>query len=84
MNQAAGITVVFATHNGADTLPRMLDALEDLETPMGGVKIVAVDNASTDNSAALIKARSASLPVELLTETRRGKSAALNRALSAI
>jgi GT2 family glycosyltransferase len=84
MNHAAGITVVFATHNGADTLPRMLDALEDLETPMGGVKIVAVDNASTDNSAALIKSRSTSLPVELLTETRRGKSAALNRALSAI
>jgi len=63
---------------------QMLDALEDLEAPIGGFKIVAVDNASTDDSAALIKSRSATLPIELLTEPRLGKNAALNTGLTAI
>jgi len=80
----AGLTVLFATHNGAPTLPRMLDALECLEVPLGGFKIVAVDNASTDATAALIKAREARLPITLIHELRPGKNAALNKGLGSI
>jgi len=80
----AGLTVLFATFNGASTLPRMLDALENLEAPPGGLKIVAVDNASTDASAALIKAREARLPITLVSESRRGKNAALNTGLGSV
>jgi glycosyltransferase involved in cell wall biosynthesis len=80
----ANLTILFATHNGAKTLPRMLEALEHLELPGNRVKIVAVDNASTDGSADLIKARSRKLRITLLSEARRGKNIALNKGLSEI
>src|SRR5262245_40508219 len=76
------LTILFATHNGAKTLPRMLDALECLE--LDRVKIVAVDNASTDGSADLINARSKKLHITLLSEARRGKNIALNKGLSEV
>ncbi len=78
------LTVLFATHNGADTLPRMLDAIEDLDVPAGGFKIVVVENGSTDNSAALIRSRSGKMPISLLTLLAPGKNAALNKGLSEI
>jgi glycosyltransferase involved in cell wall biosynthesis len=84
MNQAPSMTILFATHNGADTLPRMLDAFEDLEPPAGGFKIVAVDNASSDDSAAIVTSRAARLPIEVLTELRPGKNVALNKGLTAV
>jgi glycosyltransferase involved in cell wall biosynthesis len=80
----ADLTILFATYNGAKTLPRMLGALGNLEPPGGRVKIVAVDNASTDNSADLIKAHSEKLRITLLSETRLGKNVALNKGLSQI
>ncbi len=48
------------------------------------MKIVAVDNASTDGSAELIKARYGKLPITLLSEARLGKNIALNKGLSEI
>jgi len=78
------LTVLCSTYNGAETLPRMLDALEDLEPPDNRVKIVAVDNASTDGSSDIIKARSEKLPITLLSEARLGKNIALNKGLSEI
>jgi glycosyltransferase involved in cell wall biosynthesis len=80
----ADVTILFATHNGAPTLPRMLDALENLAPGSGPVKIVAVDNASTDGSEELIKARYGRLPITLLSEARLGKNIALNKGLSEI
>ena len=80
----AGLTVLFSTFNGAATLPRMLDAFERLETPPGGWRIVAVDNASTDDSAALLETRKASLPLTVLAEPRQGKNYGLNTGLAAI
>src|SRR6516225_11198577 len=80
----ADLTILFATHNGAPTLPRMLDALENLEPGDSQVKIVAVDNASADGSAELIKARYGRLPITLLSEARLGKNIALNKGLSEI
>jgi glycosyltransferase involved in cell wall biosynthesis len=78
------VTILFATHNGAPTLLRMLDALENLEPGDGPVKIVVVDNASTDGSAELIRARYGKLPITLLSEARLGKNIALNRGLTEV
>src|SRR6516164_1146245 len=80
----ADLTILFATRNGAPTLPRMLDALENLEPGGRPVKIVAVDNASTDGSAELIRARYGKLPITLLSEARLGKNIALNRGLTEV
>ncbi len=78
----AGLTVLFSTFNGADTLPSMLDALERLAPPRGGWKIVAVDNGSADESAALLRQRTGRLPLTIVSEPRRGKSRGLNAGLA--
>jgi glycosyltransferase involved in cell wall biosynthesis len=80
----AGLTVLFSTFNGASTLPRMLGALERLEPPPGGWKIVAVDNASTDDSMAVLRRWTGRLPLTVLTEPRQGKNVGLNTGLASV
>jgi len=80
----AGLTVLFSTFNGAVTLPRMLDAIERVEPPRGGWKIVAVDNGSTDGGADLLRRRAGRLPLTVLTEPRRGKNNGLNAGLASV
>jgi glycosyltransferase involved in cell wall biosynthesis len=78
------ITVLFATRDGAHTLPRMLDTLERLASPSGGWNVIAVDNGSADNSRELLEQRTAKLPMTVLTEPRQGKNIALNRGLALV
>lgn len=78
------VSVLFSTFNGAATLPRMLDALEALEAPPGGWKLIVVDNASTDATAELLRARLGTLPLTLLSEPRRGKNIGLNAGLGSL
>jgi glycosyltransferase involved in cell wall biosynthesis len=78
------VTVLFATLNGAHTLPRMLDTLQQLKPPTGGWKVVAVDNGSEDDSLRILKQRAANLPLLSLSEPRRGKNMALNAGLAHI
>lgn len=56
----------------------MLRALCDLAVPKGGWEIIAVDNASTDNSASIIKNYTNKLPIHYLYEGKKGKNNALN------
>jgi len=76
------LTVVIATHNGALTLPRVLDAYTRLDSVDGGWKVVIVDNASTDGTEGIIRAYAAKLPITYLFEPRRGKNVALNSAIA--
>ena len=78
------ITVLMATHNGATTLPRVLDAYRALQSPPGGYKLVIVDNASTDETASLLTEQAHDLPLKLLQCPTRGKNRALNWGLSAV
>ncbi len=77
------IAVVFATRNGARTLPEMLPRLLALRAPPGGHRIVAVDNGSTDATPAILRDASAAstAPFAVLREPRAGKNRALNHAL---
>jgi L-malate glycosyltransferase len=75
------ITVLFATFNGAHTLPRMLDQLERLQPPTGGWEVIAVDNGSSDDSLKIMTERAKRLRMTVLSEPRRGKNVALNAAL---
>jgi hypothetical protein len=72
-----GITILFATHNGARTLPRMLAALGKLQTPRRRWRIVAVDNASTDATAELLAEAAKTLPMTVLNCPFPGKLPAL-------
>jgi L-malate glycosyltransferase len=75
------LTVLLATHNGAGTLPRVLEAYERLTPPMGGWRVVLVDNASTDDTPAILKGFASRLPLLALRTERRGKNVALNLGL---
>ena len=78
------ITVLFATHNGEKTLPIMLEAFCDLEIPETGWEIIVVDNASTDQSANIIKGYTDKLPISYLYEQESGKNNALNLGLLSV
>lgn len=76
------ITVIFATFNGERTLPTMLEAFRKLHVPEDGWEIIAVDNASTDQTASIIHKYSDSLPITYLYQAKPGKNYALNHGLT--
>lgn len=79
---AASMTIVFATFNGEKTLPRMLEAFCQLDLPQGGLQqIIAVDNASSDNTPQILRSFANRLPLLLLNQPERGKNRALNLAI---
>lgn len=75
------LTVIFATYNGARTLPKTLQALAAVTPPAGGWQVIAVDNGSTDGSAAILANYREHLPLQVISHPVRGKNNALNRAL---
>ena len=75
------ISVLMATHNGADTIDRTLAAMRDLDAPAGGWKLVVVNNASTDDTEARVLKWRDRLPLEYIVEPGLGKSKAMNTAL---
>ncbi len=75
------ISVLFATHNGAVTLPLMLRSLVELD-PVD-YEVIAVDNASNDDTPGVLEAFKASLPLKVLQQPKRGKNASLNLGLAA-
>ncbi len=76
------LTVLIATHNGARTLPKVLDAYCQLQSPAGSWKLVIVDNASTDATKGIIHSFLDRLPLTYLFESSQGKNAALNTGLA--
>jgi glycosyltransferase involved in cell wall biosynthesis len=78
------LTVLIATHDGADTLPEVLAAHSRLEPPPGGWKLIVVDNASTDATGEVVRSFAARLPLTYLFEPKQGQNAARNRGLSEV
>jgi glycosyltransferase involved in cell wall biosynthesis len=76
------LTVIFATRNGMRTIPGVLAAYCELEKPVGGWKLIVVDNASTDATREIIGSFVDRLPITYLHEEKLGKNAALNTALA--
>lgn len=71
------LTVLFATYNGARTLPRMLEAMTRLTLPHDLWKLVAVDNNSSDATLEMLHAYERRLPLQIVSEARQGKENAL-------
>ncbi|WP_394751999.1 glycosyltransferase family 2 protein [Crenothrix sp.] len=78
------LTVIFSTYNGVDTLPIMLDSLTKVTFPSEGWKLIAIDNASTDNTRVILDSYLERLPLTILTELKPGKNNALNTGLKYI
>jgi glycosyltransferase involved in cell wall biosynthesis len=78
------ITVALCTHNHADRLPTTLADLGKLVSPSSRWELVVVDNASTDETPALVADTSwwpTGVQVNIVREERLGLSNARNRAL---
>jgi glycosyltransferase involved in cell wall biosynthesis len=84
MEEGRGIDIVFASHNGARTLPRMLAALRRLDPPRRPWRVIAVDNASTDTTGQLLHEAAADLPLTPLYCAEPGKMPALKMGVSAV
>jgi glycosyltransferase involved in cell wall biosynthesis len=78
------ISVIVATRDRASLLKRTLDALCGQVSPGCPFEIVVVDNGSIDQTPDVVKtaATQSSVPVIYLTETKPGKSHALNTAVA--
>jgi len=76
------IDILFTTHNGARTLPRMLEALSKLSAPKRPVRILAVNNGSTDETVSILAGWAGQLPLVLLHCAEPGKAAAQASALA--
>lgn len=78
------VTVLMATHNGAQTLPRVLEAYSQLTCPAGGFQVVVADNASNDTTSQILSGFLTRLPLQVVHVPERGKNRALNTALPLI
>ena len=79
----AQLLVVFATHNGAGWIGRTLEGYAGQRAAVPWA-LVVIDNASTDETAAILARYRDRLPLIALSEPRPGKNVALNTALAAI
>lgn len=71
------VTILFATYNGAKTLPAMLEALCRQTLWRSYWKLVAVDNNSTDATRSILESYKDRLPLTVELEPRQGKEHAL-------
>lgn len=79
------IALLFATHNGEDTLERCLDSLAGVSTPHGtSLEIIAVDNGSTDSTRSILERYRRIIPLRIESEPKRGKNSALNSGIRRI
>lgn len=79
------ISVIICTHNRAHMLPDVLDSIEKAETLENtAIELVIVDNASSDNTFQAIKkhAETSRFKINPLKEPQRGKTFALNKAIT--
>ncbi|WP_201210485.1 glycosyltransferase [Rhodocyclus purpureus] len=78
------LTVLMATHNGATTLPRVLNSYCQLVEPAGGWRLVVVDNVSVDATGEILAGFAGSLPITPVRIEKRGKNVALNVGLDLV
>jgi peptidoglycan/xylan/chitin deacetylase (PgdA/CDA1 family) len=69
------VSVLVAAHNEEDVLDRCLHSLRDLGPD---VEVIVIDDGSTDATVELARAH----PVRVISQTRKGKAAALNAGLA--
>ena len=78
------LTVLLASHNGAGTLPRVLEGYTQAHAPHCDWEIVVVNNASTDTTNAILEDFQARLPLKFKFEGLPGKNRALNSGLDLV
>ena len=85
MSHDENLTVLICTWNRARLLDETLESIARVNVPTAlSWKVIVVDNNSTDDTAAVVRARAQSFPVALryVFEPRQGKSCAMNTGLA--
>lgn len=77
------LTILFATYNGMQTLPKMIDRLRQIDLPPA-LHIVAVDNRSNDGTLEYLRSACAYLPMTVFECREPGKNRALNYGIDRI
>jgi glycosyltransferase involved in cell wall biosynthesis len=79
------ISIIITTCNRADFLADTLKSIGELEIPsQSTVELLVVDNASTDNTAPMVKSFSLpNMPLRYIYEEKRGQSNARNTGMAA-
>lgn len=72
------VSVIIPSFNSEDMISQCLEKILDQSYPKERYEVIVVDNASTDNSPAIIK----TFPVKYLYEPQKGPSAARNAGIS--
>ena len=75
------VTVLLAVHNGEAWIARKIESLLALDYPSDLVRILVLDDGSTDDTARLVQAR-ADARIELVSLPRGGKARALNAGIA--
>ncbi len=75
------VTVLMAVHNGEAWIGRKIESLLALDYPRALLRILVLDDGSTDRTADLVR-RVSDPAVELVTVPRGGKASALNAGLA--
>lgn len=78
------LTVLIATYNREQLLREVLESYLEIYAPVGGWKLVLVDNGSTDNTQQVIREYADLLPLESVYEPVSGQARALNRGLELV
>ena len=81
MSDTPKVSILFATHNGAKRLRRTMDSLVAQDFPRQNWELIIVDNASTDDTSAILSSYGDQLPLTLVHHAEPGKSKALNAAM---
>lgn len=76
-----GISLIVASYNGAETLPKVFAAFSRLTLPQCPVEFVLIDNRSSDQTGTLMQQFLTRHPGQYIREDTPGKSAALNTGL---
>jgi glycosyltransferase involved in cell wall biosynthesis len=80
------VSLILCTRDRASALEQTFDALEALNVPLGWqLETIVVDNASTDQTAQLVRERAAKpskLNLRSVFEARKGKGHALNTGIA--
>ena len=85
MSTRNDLTIVVCTYNRADLLRGMLRSLgESLSGCSDEARVLIVDNASTDHTPTVAREAAGHLHLRCVTESKRGLSAARNRAISEV
>ncbi len=76
--------LIFCSHNGQATLPKMLASLRALDLSGDDWHITAVDNASNDDTYQILCDAAPHLPMSILQNPANGKNTGLNLALDSL